>query len=145
MKYDAYKKQLARTPPEELMREVLNDRYNDFCSRYADDDLREYTHDHRDKTIPYMGWYWRSVDFFNLDIPIGRSGTFVGFMENNKWDHPERRLTEEEARIVIATIDKAIAAEGKGGQLSQTRRNIAKHLDELCRYLQGLNVPYVED
>jgi hypothetical protein len=60
------------------------------------------------KAFPYLGWYWRQVDFDQPDYEFGvlpvfkdeflgpKGGTIVleendklrlGFMENNKWDY----------------------------------------------------------
>lgn len=49
------------------------------------------------KSIPYIGWYWRTVNFDSKDYHFGilpYEGTLddndivkVGFMENNKWDY----------------------------------------------------------
>lgn len=75
--------------------------------------------DQMEKIVPYIGWFWRSVDFdapaysFGV-IPAGTpaytmsdgNGTesygprsdapCVGFMENNKWDYPYTRETTTE-------------------------------------------------
>jgi len=44
-----------------------------------------------EKVLPYMGWYWRDVDFDNGPITLGLSygDIQVGFMENNKWGYEE--------------------------------------------------------
>jgi hypothetical protein len=50
------------------------------------------------KSIPYIGWYWRTVDFdtdknlwgFGL-LPAGE----VGFMESNKWGYQSFSADEE--------------------------------------------------
>lgn len=51
------------------------------------------------KIVPYIGWYWRNVNFdaedciFGIipeceDEPFGEPhGTLIGFMENNKWGY----------------------------------------------------------
>lgn len=142
-RYDQTKKAITAMSREELEAEVLNDRYNDFCREYCDDQLQRYVKSNREKGIPYLGWFWRSVDFFNLRIPIGKAG-FIGFMENNKWDAPERDLTEDEALTVIGFLDKAMEADDQGGQLSEIYKNVAIHLDELYDYLQTLDVPYID-
>jgi hypothetical protein len=82
----------------------------------ADDSLWS---DDSGKKFPYIGWFWREVDFDEPTyrfgyIPVGSpefsvgcggeikhgpgtTAQFVGFMENNKWDYPyTRRLTAEE-------------------------------------------------
>lgn len=61
------------------------------------------------KAIPYIGWYWRCVDF-DQPISFGDCGDFVGFMENNKWDYPEFTLTPEQDAEVKAML-RDLAAE----------------------------------
>ncbi len=49
------------------------------------------------KCIPYVGWYWREVNFDDKNYVFGIiPGEFVGFMENNKWDCDYRDTTPEE-------------------------------------------------
>lgn len=139
MKFAVLRTDLAKQSHEELEKTVLNAHYNDFCSSYADGDgIKEYLEPSRDKAIPYMGWFWRSVNFFDLQIPIGKTGDFVGFMENNKWGHAERDLTEDEARHLIELLDKAISASRQGGQLSETYKKTAKQIDQIKNYLDSL-------
>lgn len=67
------------------------------------------------KVVPYIGWFWRSVDFdarirlaHGIESDLTReTGAIVddipcwaGFCENNKWDYPMRTLSlEASARI----------------------------------------------
>jgi len=61
------------------------------------------------KAIPYIGWYWRHVDFTQT-ISLGDCGDFVGFMENNKWGYPEFTLTpEQDAALKQALSELACA------------------------------------
>ena len=117
---------------EKLENEMINDHYNLFASNYADND--------DEKRIPYMGWYWRGVDFNNLNITIGTDGSFVGFMENNKWDYRQRNLTDTEALNVIGYLDEAISLSRKGGMLSEIHANTNSKLAELNDYIQSLRV-----
>jgi len=63
------------------------------------------------KAVPYIGWFWRDVDFdaetysFGICRSTGTAingmiledpSTFVGFMENNKWDYAYTRDTTPE-------------------------------------------------
>jgi len=42
------------------------------------------------KCIPYIGWFWRNVDFNADGCYFGvLSDGKIGFMENNKWDYEE--------------------------------------------------------
>lgn len=64
------------------------------------------------KPIPYVGWFWRSVDF-NHPISLGivpdtPFGELVGFMENNKWDYGWVDLTQEQQATLIAKFSTAV-------------------------------------
>lgn len=82
---------------------------NEALSGICDDDGFGYHSAVGDKAIPYIGWFWRRVNFdapgpyvFGV-IPAGTAdaevngrpigplskGNAVGFMENNKWNYPE--------------------------------------------------------
>lgn len=57
------------------------------------------------KLIPYIGWYWRDVNFDNVAYSFGiiapneyntsipEENRFTGFMENNKWGYGYTRNT----------------------------------------------------
>lgn len=49
--------------------------------------------------FPYMGWYWRTVDFSRIRLGKVECGT-TGFMENNKWSYDEYECTPEESKII---------------------------------------------
>ncbi len=61
------------------------------------------------KSIPYIGWFWRTTNLQNDCVHIGKTPGgyeldtyykgFVGVMENNKWGHPERQLSMDECQI----------------------------------------------
>ena len=77
-------KNLEQYSKEELIQLAVNTRLNKFLSEYGsfrDDDEDPRGHG---KRVPYIGWFWRAVDFANKNIPIGDCGEFVGFMENNE-------------------------------------------------------------
>ncbi len=70
------------------------------------------------KVIPYIGWFWRNVDFTRA-ISLGYTTEgeeewdapdFVGFMENNKWGYPEVTCTLEQTenveRLLILAVEK---------------------------------------
>lgn len=102
MQIDEEIEELSKQTAEQLAKAIVNASLNEFVGEYADDEDAPHG-----KRIPYVGWYWRSTDFANRDIPIGDCGAFVGVMENNKWDYPQRNLTKEEADQVIAIIYEA--------------------------------------
>lgn len=75
------------------------------------------------KLIPYIGWYWRRIDFDN--ITLGDCGSFIGFMGNNKWDYKEWIISGEQA----GTIRQAcIALVGNPSQ---------ENYDNLFKLIQG--------
>lgn len=76
------------------------------------------------KTIPYIGWFWRDVDFdrtknyyfgilpkykaessLDEDNPVER----VGFMQNNKWDYEYVIANSDEWKIIKDTIIELIS------------------------------------
>lgn len=59
------------------------------------------------KTIPYIGWYWRYVNFDNR-ISLGDCGDFIGFMENNKWGYPEWDTTEEQSQTIKEMLEDLV-------------------------------------
>jgi hypothetical protein len=79
-----------------------------------------------DKSIPYIGWFWRSVDFLQKSYEFGITITsqddeyinedfneddepLVGFMENNKWDYYyTRRTTESEWQEIIKQLEDIV-------------------------------------
>jgi hypothetical protein len=118
---------------EELADLILDYQYNSYCSDRCDKD----SHSPSGKTIPYIGWFWRNMGFTNGAVSIGRidcgiATGFTGFMGNNKWDYPERLLTNEELQQVIRYLDKGIANRGKEDEATVLR--------ELWNYMQGLVV-----
>jgi hypothetical protein len=133
--YDEKKAKLAECSKEFLENVILDAEYNEFIRRNCDDK------ENHEKLIPYMGWFWRHVTFSNpTRIPIGRCDDYIGFMENNKWDYPERYLTEEESRQIISFLDEAIAVSQRGGELSQIMSDKKKVLQSLHDYMQTLEV-----
>lgn len=66
------------------------------------------------KAVPYIGWYWRDVDF-DADhcylgvIPSGADGNYkplVGFMENNKWGYDGFRVDGKAWTEIRALAEK---------------------------------------
>jgi len=52
------------------------------------------------KIVPYIGWYWRNVNFdyktYNFGIIDDEKDGFVGFDESGKWYYPLTRSLEPE-------------------------------------------------
>lgn len=69
------------------------------------------------KAFPYIGWYWREVDF-DKPFVLGDCGSFIGFMENNKWGYPQWLVTLEQAteikrqllELAVTPTDEALQA-----------------------------------
>lgn len=132
---------------EDLVALVLNDHLNGFVSDWADrkdDDAPPLagllTHNESGKRIPYIGWYWRDVDFAAKRITIADCGDFIGFCENNKWGYDERYLEEAEADQVIALLWKALTAHGTG-PYSETIAAKEAALHELWTLMQSFVIP----
>ena len=137
--YQERKQKLSEMPREFLEAVILDSEYNHFLSSRADYvDGEDDKHD-SGKRVPYIGWYWRHIEFSG-DVPIGDCGDFIGFMANNKWDHPERNLTEEEKAEVLRIIDEAMVLSRKGGALREIMANTYAKLDELWDYMQTLTI-----
>jgi hypothetical protein len=65
--------------------EILNKKIREICD---DENYKVSGLSHTGKCIPYIGWYWRDVDFTSDEYLFGDcEGCFIGFMENNKWDY----------------------------------------------------------
>lgn len=123
---------------DRLAEVAANTVLNDWCADVADFGDRDDDPEGHGKRLPYIGWYWRSVDFARKRITVGDCGDFIGFMENNKWDHPERDLTPEEVDHVLELLWRARAAAGRGGLLSEAWAARDEVLRELWDWMQGL-------
>lgn len=138
--YAKRKAKLTAASREHLEAALVNQFYNGFMRDWCDVGDGE-TDTEYGKHIPYIGWFWRDVDFSDLSrIPIGNCGSFVGFMKNNKWDYPGRLLTLEEANTIIDIIDDAILLSKKGGSFASIRTGVIGALGRLWAYMQTLRV-----
>jgi hypothetical protein len=67
------------------------------------------------KPVPYLGWFWRQVDFDGTPT-IGiapdheAKQTFVGFMENNKWEYMQFSLSRAQATHVRGLLQRVVSA-----------------------------------
>lgn len=91
--------------------EEINEKYNDMLSDLADlenDDTSRYDKFQTGKRVPYLGGYWRNVNF-KEPILIGLCHThrMVGIMQRNKWDYTERTLTETEQEELVKILNNA--------------------------------------
>ncbi len=63
------------------------------------------------KAIPYVGWFWRYIDFtdrLSLYYPSGSGGfdvpVFFGFMQNNKWDYDTVSVNDGDRDAIRAAL-----------------------------------------
>lgn len=139
--YAKRKSTLAAAKREWLEAAILDSEYNDFLRERADfkDGDADDQHGHG-KRLPYIGWFWRHLNFSEGSLPLGDCGSFIGFMPNNKWDYPERDTTPDEFAAIMRIIDEAMAANEQGGDLSKIIASTNAKLDELWSLLQTFNV-----
>jgi hypothetical protein len=118
--------------------------YNTYIKSLADFPTHQADpHDDTDtgKRVPYIGWFWRNVEFTKGQIPIGKTNTgFVGVMESNKWSYPERLMTEDEFKKFVYFIDKSIIELSKGGWGDKLHENMEAVFKELRDWMQTLQV-----
>lgn len=132
---------------DDLVHQIVNAKINDFVGALADYDEDEKPQDPTiangigsGKRVPYIGWYWRSVDWCSKQVPIGDCGEFIGFMENNKWDYPERLLTPKEFDEVMKIVIKAIGYGEEGGSVKEIEENKRRELEKLWPLMQTFEV-----
>ena len=115
---------------------IINDQLNDLVAKYADYDDDE-SGNAWGKRVPYVGWFWRYVNFVDADFVIGDCVDFVGFMENNKWGYRQRRLTPEEASLVVGIVCEAYRLNHQGGNMAEIIGATKAKLEELWPLLQS--------
>lgn len=133
----SYLNELQRKRKDDLVNTIYNNFIRDVADFNVDDDsdVRGFG-----KRIPYIGWFWRSADFVGKNISIGDCGDLIGVMENNKWNYPERLLTDEEAQTFIDFIDRAHAESRKGGSLGDILKKRDGVLEDLWNWMQTLSI-----
>lgn len=132
-----FRELLGSIPRQELESALFNERYNQFCSEWCDSSVYELP-EGNGKRIPYLGWFWRECSFYERDITVGfLANGYVGIMENNKWGHPERTLTNEEFDTLMSHLDNAIKASLSG---SNRRENVLARLAQLHDWMQTLKL-----
>ena len=134
--YATRKEKLASWSKEDLAACILDSQYNEFLRARADyEDGYEDPHGHG-KRLPYIGWFWRHLEFSDGALPIGNCGDFIGFIRNNKWNYPERMTTPSEFAEIMSIIDNAMFENEKGGDLKENVRNTNNELSRLWDYMQ---------
>lgn len=150
LNYNELKKLLSKVAsqqPQNLADLLINTHYNNFVNKYASfkDDQQPIDRTISNgksfgKRIPYIGWYWRNIDFANKNIPIGDCNDFIGMMANNKWDYPQRYLNDDECDQVIAIIDQAMTISQNGGILVDIYENTIQTLEKLWPLFQTFKI-----
>lgn len=139
--YAERKRKLSEFTREYLEAATLDEIYNDFLrdkSNYKETDQNQIIPG--GKRLPYIGWFWRHLEFSSGALPIGHCGEFIGFMANNKWDYPERSTTPEEFAAIMEVVDEAMRLNSEGGDLREIWKNTYNKLDELWPLLQSMKI-----
>lgn len=131
---------LEQADPTWLRACLLDKQYNDFLGDRADYKQDEDDPRGHGKRLPYIGWYWRHLDFHSGYLPLGNACGTIGFMANNKWGYPERDTTPDEFAAIMEIVDAAMQANQQGGNLAEIIEQTNKELDRLWGYLQTLTV-----
>lgn len=73
------------------------------------DFLDKFSSNNFDKTIPYLGWYWRDFPILKGKIPIcySKGDKYVGITINNKWYYDGRYMHDYEEKEFIDIISNA--------------------------------------
>jgi len=104
---------------------------NDWIQKWCDDG--EYDVHQTGKSIAYIGWYWREVDF-TIPFRLGKcksEGTvvegigilettsdFIGFMENNKWSYDQIRVSKSFYEKFITILREVKLSHERNDKLS---------------------------
>ena len=87
-----------------------------YCNSELNMRIREICDDGCEKTIPYIGWFWRNFNFDSMPYTLGvipadaegLSENYVGFMQNNKWGYPYLEMNTEESLQLLFLIEAAV-------------------------------------
>jgi hypothetical protein len=127
---------------------IINERYNHFLSLYCDYKDNEFPINKNilngkphNKRLPYIGWYWRNLNFADKKIPIGFDEYgYVGFMVSNKWGYPERHLTHYEVEKLISIIDDAMRINEEGDDLKNLNHRKMEAIEAIYPWIQSLTL-----
>lgn len=102
---------------------MTSEEINKFFDTVNEEDFHVWGLKDSGKCIPYIGWYWRNVDF-DSPITVGHlmcgstvrngvilesGGDWKGFMENNKWGYDEWKASNEESSMIRSLCEEAAA------------------------------------
>jgi hypothetical protein len=99
-----------------------------------------YRSNRHDKRIPYIGGYWRDLDFANKHILIADCGEFIGVMVKDKWSFPQRQMTQQEIDTFISHLERVFAAIDTLPDPSVPSVDIEMLFDELWDWFQTLEI-----
>lgn len=125
---------------EDLVALAINEHYNGLASRLC----RQHETGLHERAVPYMGWYWRAVDFARGKIPIAFGEGYVACCANNKWDHDEREMTPDEVAQFVEHLDSISKAEGRGGLLSEINDEVRRRIQKMQQWMQTLTFDTAE-
>lgn len=63
------------------------------------------------KAIPFIGWFWRNVDFDRTPYSFGvipDNPPLVGFMQNNKWGYGYAHASAKQCLEIRGLIEQAL-------------------------------------
>lgn len=85
------------------------------------------------KRVPYLGSYWRPIDFSTKrlpisSIPLGPNGQMNGFAAKSSGNYARRDTTDDEYDKIMAFIEKARSGDLDAG------------MQELWDYMQTLRI-----
>mgnify|MGYP006353365305 CR=1 FL=1 len=130
-------KNIKKLSKQELVKNAINGEVNSFLSHICDNEDHAITWG---KAIPYIGWFWRDCDFYNKTINIGNCWYFIGIMENNKRDYPERELTEKEFDQVMKLIREAKRYNELGGDVTENDKKKRETIEKLRHLIQTFKI-----
>lgn len=124
----------------DLAQLIVNDQLNDFISNYS---ASSFSEDRESTPIPFQGWFWRAVDFFSpRGITIAEGDGQVAVCQSNKWDYPQRDLTDTERGEFLALVWSAWQVSRAGGVLSEIQKNTRDELIKAGEFIAGLGGPF---
>lgn len=144
--YDSACLKLAIMDHMDLATIIINERYNRFLLPYVDFKAYEFPLQREipngkdyGKRIPYFGWNWEYLNFYDQQISIGFSDCgYRGFITENKWNHYERRLNDNEFSKLILLIDNAMNVSDNGDDLENLHYARIQAIEEIHPWMQQL-------
>lgn len=86
------------------------------------------------KALPYIGWFWRTVNFDATDgyyfglCPNPKGTMNVGFMENNKWDYSYVYANADEWKKIKDAL--RVVAENPNSETLKTANDLIQALKD---------------